>query len=481
VATGLARITVSTPHRRLDLAVPDQAPVAELLPELLRHAGDAPEQDGGWALRRADGAVLAPARGLASQGVVDGAVLHLTPVRVQWSPPSYDDIADAVATGARGRGAHWSPAATWAVLLVLAAVLLAGGLAAVLTVPRELSLALPAVIAGAALVSGSLATRRGHQRTGALLDGAALAYAAAAGVAWAPAGMPAVGGTGALAATALLGGVAATAVPRGGGREDIGGGGREDTSGDAAGGNELRGGLDGRWVHPAGVTMGLLGLVAALAAAAWGPAGAAAVLACVLVCGVGALPMAAMRWGGLPTPPIGGDRVSPGLLGREVARAAVARADELLTGALVGWSLLGMATVGVLVVEGGAAGKVLGAITATALVLRSRLFEAVRYRLPLLAGGLGGYAVLAAALVTAAPVELAPLVVPVAAGAALLLAAVGGPAVGGLGREEGGRMAQPWWGRVADAADTLLIVAVVPVAAVVLDLYAAALDLIAPG
>ena len=50
--------------------------VAELLPHLLRHAGegvaDEGEQHGGWALRRTTGALLEPSRNLAAQGVRDG-------------------------------------------------------------------------------------------------------------------------------------------------------------------------------------------------------------------------------------------------------------------------------------------------------------------------------------------------------------------------------------------------------------------------
>ena len=38
--SGLARITVRAPRRRLDLAVPDQVPLAEILPEVLRRAGE---------------------------------------------------------------------------------------------------------------------------------------------------------------------------------------------------------------------------------------------------------------------------------------------------------------------------------------------------------------------------------------------------------------------------------------------------------
>src|SRR5215470_19780985 len=76
VGVGLARVTVATPQRRLDVALPENALVAELLPHLLRHAGDElpddGERHGGWTLRRATGAELDAARSLAVQGVRDG-------------------------------------------------------------------------------------------------------------------------------------------------------------------------------------------------------------------------------------------------------------------------------------------------------------------------------------------------------------------------------------------------------------------------
>jgi hypothetical protein len=63
--SGLARLTIRAPRRRLDLAIPHQVPLAELLPEVLRRAGEAgPEIDGsaapagGWILRRGDGGSL---------------------------------------------------------------------------------------------------------------------------------------------------------------------------------------------------------------------------------------------------------------------------------------------------------------------------------------------------------------------------------------------------------------------------------------
>src|SRR5262245_12745709 len=70
-ALGLARVTVNTPHRRVDVALPEQIAIAELLPELLQHAGegfaDEGERHGGWVLRRADGTALSGEKSLHQQ------------------------------------------------------------------------------------------------------------------------------------------------------------------------------------------------------------------------------------------------------------------------------------------------------------------------------------------------------------------------------------------------------------------------------
>jgi hypothetical protein len=64
-ATGLVRLTVATPARRIDLALPARAPLVELLPALLARAGENLSDAGagagdGWALRRSDGMALEP-------------------------------------------------------------------------------------------------------------------------------------------------------------------------------------------------------------------------------------------------------------------------------------------------------------------------------------------------------------------------------------------------------------------------------------
>ena len=64
---SVVRVTVAAPTRRIDLALPERAPVAEMLPGLLRRAGELDElPDGGWVLRRADGTPVDGARSLAA-------------------------------------------------------------------------------------------------------------------------------------------------------------------------------------------------------------------------------------------------------------------------------------------------------------------------------------------------------------------------------------------------------------------------------
>jgi len=113
--SGLARLTIRAPRRRLDLAVPHQVPLAELLPEVLRRAGESDLDRsiiGGWMLRRGDGVALAGDAGLAPQGVRDGDVLYLVPRNLTWPEPAYDDVIEEIAAGARAHGRAWDAAAT---------------------------------------------------------------------------------------------------------------------------------------------------------------------------------------------------------------------------------------------------------------------------------------------------------------------------------------------------------------------------------
>ncbi len=150
LTTGTTRVTVAAPHRRVDVVLPDQQPVAELLPRLLSLAGEATPDaaGGGWALSRLGSSPLEAGGTLGDAAVRDGEVLHLR--RADPLPePIYDDVIDALATAVReqpgaaadglARPAGFAGAG---LLLVLLAVLLA-------VLPTAGQLLLAAVLAGA--------------------------------------------------------------------------------------------------------------------------------------------------------------------------------------------------------------------------------------------------------------------------------------------------------------------------------------------
>lgn len=456
---GLARVTISAPQRRVDVALPEQVPLAELLPEVLRHAGeglaDDGERHGGWVLRRTDGAVLATAQALLPQGVRDGEVLHLVPARAQWPELEYDDVVEAIADGARRRGSAWSPAATRTAALAGAAVPLAVGLLAVLAGGPGQRTGAPVAAAVALLLvlAGTAASRAyGDGPAGATLGGYALPYAAAAGALAVSSGDP-VGPFGPLrwlGVPELLAGSVALLL-----LSVLG----------------LLGVATRSRVFSAGATVGSVGGLAALGGLFLAPAATAAVLLCALVFTLGALPLLAIRLGKLPLAPITLPAAAPGgdgtgvrdLPDRGRVHAAVARTEEMLTGMLLGHAVLAVAAAAVLAAAGGVPERLLVAVGSAVLLLRSRLFVAVRHRVPTVAAGLAGSAVLGGVLAgRAGPAALLALTV---GGLALALVAVA------AGTTYARRPVSPYLGRLADLTDTALVVSVVPVACAVLDLY----------
>lgn len=460
--SGVARVTIRAPRRRLDLVVPDQVPLAEVLPELLRRAGEAGElrppagatppphgpltpAPGGWALRRGDGAALAGESPLAQQGVRDGDVLYLVPRGMLWPEPAYDDVVEEIAATARARGRSWDAAVTRAVALVAAGVVLLGGLAALLTLgppwppPGGAALVAALVLVGLGVL---LSRALGDGVTGAAGAGFGLPFAAAGGALVVAGDAPLrAAGPGALvvgAAVLLLASVV----------------------GAVGVGHGLR-------VFAAGVTVGAFGTLGAVLAGVVSGRGAAAVLTVALVAGIGAAPVLAVRLGRLPLPVVS---ASPEALAAEQRPerprllAAVIRADELLIGMLSGISVLVVVCSAALVGAGGA-GPLLGAVAGAALLLRSRLFPTVAARLPLVGGGLAALAIAGSALLGGAGTGarfLAVAAALVAVGALIATAALA-PRRRGDG--------SPYLARVADILDVVAVVALAPLACVVLELF----------
>ncbi|MGA5303280.1 type VII secretion integral membrane protein EccD [Nucisporomicrobium flavum] len=470
MSVGLARVTISAPSRRVDVALPEHVPLAELLPEVLRHAGeglaDDGEKHGGWVLRRTDGVALATAQGLFSQGVRDGEVLHLVPAREQWPELEYDDVVEAIAEGARRRGTIWSPASTRTATLSGAAVLLSLGLIAVLMAgPGWDGAAYVGLGVGLLLsLAGITASRAyGDARAGAALGGLALPYAFAGGAVLVSSGaadragvfplLPWLGGPELLAGSvallllAALGGVGVAASLR---------------------------------IFAAGVTAGLLGALTALVGFLTSAAGAAAVLISALVCGIGIIPLLAIRFGKMPTPPVSlptGSDAEQGFTGArntalDAARelpdrarvfAAVSRTEELLTGMLIGHAALAGVAFVVLASSGGLAARILMGLAIAALLLRSRLFVTLRQRLPLITAGLFGLFTLGVDLLWGAGATM--LLGLSVVGLLLAMATVA------AGATWSRRAPSPYLGRAADLLDSLAVISVIPVACSVVGLY----------
>jgi type VII secretion integral membrane protein EccD len=454
-SAGLARITIRAPRRRLDLAVPDQVPVAEFLSDVLRRAGEgAAETDplgqvspGGWALRRADGSPLQGETALAHQGVRDGDVLYLVPRSVTWPEPDYDDLVEEIANSARKHGRSWDATATRLFALSAAGFVLMAGVAVLLAagpqwmVPGAVALG----IAGVLLFAGALLSRGvGDGVAGAASGGFALPYAAAGGVMVLAGNLHSLRDIGVpqllVGATSLL---------------------LASVIGAVAVGHGLR-------VFAAGVTAGLFATIGALLGLKMSAAGAASILTVVLVAGIGLAPLLAVRLGKLPLPVVT-STTDPLSIEPHPARpeilAAVVRADEVLSGVLLGIAVLVTGCILILATSTGWSGPLLAGLASLALLLRARLFPTVAARLPLLIAGLAGIGLTGTAELTAAASGSVRLFGVAAAFVAVVILLA--TATAAYRR----RPRSPYLARLGDILDVAAVVSLAPVACAVLGLY----------
>jgi type VII secretion integral membrane protein EccD len=449
--TGLVRVTVAAPARRIDLALPERSPLAELLPGLLRHAGedlaDTGARAGGWVLRRPDGTVLEPARPLAAQRVRDGEVLHLTHAHTDWPELEYDDLVDAIASGSARAGSTWGPRHTrhaslaigaLAVLLCLVAVLRAGPS---WTGPGLWSLGAAAVLLAAGV---ALARSGGDAAAGAVCAMAALPPAfAGGGLLFAgDRALTALGAPQLLAAGAAL--LLAAMVG-------------------------LFGVVDRATVFVAGATVGLFALVGGWLTT-WDALEAHETAAVVAGIGLAFSPTLAplsLRLCRVPMPvlPRGAadlvrDDPQPP---RSAVYAAVLRADALLTGMVAGLAVAASVCMVLLISSTSEAALILVCLLTAGYLLRARLYPITRQRVSMLCAGLAGACCLAVGPLMTERDDLLSM-----AGPGLLMA---GAVVALLGIVHSTRTANPYLGRYAEIVEVLVVLAVVPVTCSVLGLY----------
>ena len=197
------RLSVVAASTQLDVSLPLDAPVAGLLPELVRLvrsrdglAGPGPDETPAkdakrnfWVLSTANGdEPLAADSTLREAGVTNGSLLRLTAERALSAPTLYDDVVDAAARLNKAAYAGWdATAARWTAYVGIhlsALTLLYFLVGQAFTAHRPALVGISVVVALALTGVGALAHRSYRQSSaGAVLGWAAIPISA--GVVWA--------------------------------------------------------------------------------------------------------------------------------------------------------------------------------------------------------------------------------------------------------------------------------------------------------
>jgi ESX secretion system protein EccD len=447
-----ARLHVVLGDRSVDIAVPAEVPLVDLLPAVLPQFGaeavEAGAEHEGWVVQRLGEAPLDEELTAVQLDLHDGETIYLRPRDEQLAPLDYDDIVAGAGEQVQAHPGAWTPARTRWMLLAGATVLLALGIPVLVEGGPAIGRLTGSVAALATvlLLTGAALVARGAADTliGTVLAGLAAAYGATAAALLCLALLPsptvsAVLTVACSAAVAVLAvGVVVVA--------------------DAA--------LLFAGALTALTTLAVAGLIGSLAALS--VSATAAVTLCLTVIAQLFVPSAAFRLSGLSLPllPTAPEQLSEDIdpISQEVVveRGAVTVA---YTAALhVGF---GAAQVPLLLAAAtaGGWGTVFASVMALLLMLRSRHPNgtAPRWAMLVPAGVAVVSAVLALSSDTSLTVRMLALLLPVlAAGAGVLWLVDVMP----------GRRLQPYWGRAVDIVESLTAVALVPVLLAVLGTYA---------
>ncbi|WP_320784346.1 type VII secretion integral membrane protein EccD [Streptomyces sp. CRN 30] len=477
-ATGFCRVTVAAPNSRIDVALPEDVPLSDVYPEVLRLSGQTPDEAAptGYNLVRRDGSVLDDGRSLAEQQIRDGELLLLRPFADSLPPAVFDDVVDAVAAAVESDRRSWNDGMMRVVGLAAGALLLTM-MALVLwfsePVVHDMN-GVPGVIAGVTgVVLVALAAVRArvyddHQAALAL-GLAALPHllVGGSGVLGVPAGEGPgrlhflIGCSVVLIASVLL----VLMLPRN----------------------------DAPFVSAAfAAGVGVLATFAAIVMEAE-PRHAAAVTAVVMVAGIGFLPGWSARFAKLPIGFRSPDQVAKRGRGDDqqeqepvdfqVIADQARRGHELMLGLVGGCAIGGVASAGVVLgfsTSGWA--QLLSLAAGLAMLMRARLFLYTSQVVTLMFSGIATICALVLGLALNPPADIikeltfngnsAPLdfrtiwlSAAVALGATLLVAiALVVPRKG----------VTPFWGRMLDLSEGAVLLSLVPLCLAVLDLYAAA-------
>ncbi|MFD4128541.1 type VII secretion integral membrane protein EccD [Streptomyces globisporus] len=452
----LCRLTVRAPAKSIDLAVPADVPVADLLPAVLGYAGDNLEEagidHGGWVLQRLGGEPLDEELTLDSYGLRDGDTLYLRPRAEALPEVHLDDLVDGIATTMRDHPFGWTPKVSRWVLLGIVVAILAGGVL-VIAWPggSSLSRSVFATAAGLLLLAGAGAASRAVGDAGA---GAALGFM--------------VGPYLALAGWLLPGG-------------ELGGPHAYETLGARllAASAAMAGGAVLALAVVAAfaalfLSVAVVSLFAAIAAVLLlttdlAPVHAAGILAVLAVILGAFVPSLAFRMSGMRMPPLPTNAqqlqegIEPHAASAVSARAVLA--DGWMTSLYGAVGLVGAACVAVLARERELAEIIMTVALCLLLVLHARGLGNIWQRMSLVVPGVFGLLLL---VLVAAPAASPGSRLVTAAG---LLAAAAAVAIAAW--TVPGRRLVPYWGRAGEVLHSALAIAVLPLALWVLGVYGA--------
>ncbi|GAA2142991.1 type VII secretion integral membrane protein EccD [Glycomyces algeriensis] len=459
----LSRVTIVSPRTRIDLALPSDVPLSDLLPTILHQAGeyyiDEAGDNGGWILTRLGEEAIDTGHSCSQLGINDGEMLYLNPADAAKPEVVFDDIIDAIATATEQRGNRWDYLATKRFSVGIGTAALAVGATALL-LTLHLASAIVALAVAVILVGASALLSRavGDSRAATYFGITSVLYGGVGGLLIADqehTGLFDLDGQHVIiAASAILlfSVLAMVAV------------------GDMASAPVFIVTILGAVVL--GVSTALMLIIPNGTAAT--AAGIAAPLALAIL---PFAPSLSLTMAMVPTPqlPTTTEELKEGdaeaIDGKRILKLSE-HAGNYLEALYSFAAVVGLIASIALAFSGELPGLILSTILSLVLLSRSRTIEDRAARIVMLTGGMGGLAATLAAIFVASEDNILVRLTVILGALTLLtlIAMVYGLAVAG-------KKIAPTWGRALDIIEALLIVAILPLVGWVCDLYTIALSL----
>ncbi len=445
VGEDLARVTVISPTRRIDLALPGTATIGEVLPHVVRFSGHEGSVSGDpvhtWVLQRLGEDPFDPTRLVSSLAIRDGEILHLRQRQAAMPDAAFDDVVDAVATSTNTQPS-WQPAHSRRMALAVLAVVLLGVPLLLALTRGGLAVSLSAL--GLALAAGLAAV---------LLSRAFDRAVVAQTLAWLAVGLAAVSGAFMLEAEPSVRALTACALVL------------------VAAGSMALGTSIGahRFASVAVASLLLIGTATAVVLLPGRTVEVSAVAVAVLLATTPWLPTLCYRLARVAMPNLPSSAAELARDDQPVQSDIVARAvaaDRILVALLGATSIVAAVLSMVLVLDGRWSTLALAGAVGLALALRARGFVGLAQRLVVLVSGLAVMLATLARLALMVPSTTVLLVVGLAV--AVLLAVL----LGYYAAQMYDRFVSPVWGRTGDIIEWIAIMAIVPLVLAVLNLYA---------